>query len=60
MTQYKVLETPTLNNNLSYKLLNLQSNQEEIWERFKIIRRFPINSIIEIIENENEYIINSI
>lgn len=51
MTQYKVLQDPRPDNQ-NYKLLNLETNQEETWERNTIIRRFPIGTILEIVNNE--------
>lgn len=51
MTQYKVISQPSPNSQV-YKLLNLETNQEETWERNKIIRRFPIGTILEIVNDE--------
>jgi hypothetical protein len=48
MTQYKVLETSLPINNQTYKLLNLTTNEVELWERNKIVRRFLPDQIIDI------------
>jgi hypothetical protein len=60
MSKYKVLEEASPSNNQSYKLLNLETNDEELWERFKIIRRFQIGTTIEIQEFNENYKITKI
>lgn len=47
MTQYKVLQDPRPDNQ-NYKLLNLETNQEETWSRNKIVRRYMPNTVLEI------------